>query len=157
MILWFFRHVLYLRQALLGDQTPHYLALGCSVGLVLGLIPKGNLLALLVATVLFSLRLNLAAAMLSTLAFSFIGPLLDPLTDRIGKTLLQADQLRPFWTWLYELPLAPWTYFNNTVVLGSFLLASLTSIPWYFAARWAICQWQDLRADPVPETPQVAN
>ncbi len=68
-------------------------------------------------------------------AVSMIGPLLDPLTHRLGFFLLQYEPLLPVWVELYNLPLVPWTDFNNTVVLGSFVLGLVLFVPAFLASR----------------------
>jgi len=39
------------------------------------------------------------------------------------------------WRWFYELPLAPWTDFNNTIVMGSLILGLLLFYPTYRLTR----------------------
>lgn len=136
MVLWLFKLILCFRQAT-GEFTPRQLALGTAFGLVLGLVPKGNLIAAAIAIVVLSLRLNLAAATVSTLVFSLLGPLLDPLTHGIGTALLENSRLTGIWTQLYRWPFAPWTAFNNTVVLGSLLVGLAAFLPFYFLTKWA--------------------
>src|SRR4029453_10490398 len=102
--------------------SPRQLALGCAFGLLLGLLPKGNLLAAFVALLFFTLRVNLSAGMLSALFISFIAGYFDPINHRLGLLLLNAAPLQPLWKRFYNTPFVPWTRFNNTVVLGSFAL-----------------------------------
>ena len=135
MIIWLVRLVLNFRRMVASDYAPRQLALGCTLGLVMGLVPKGNLLAVAIAIVVLSLRLNLVSAMLSTLVFSFVGPWLDPITHRIGFALLGNESLTSFWTTVYQYPLIPWTYFNNTVVFGSLVLGVAISGPFYFLSK----------------------
>jgi uncharacterized protein (TIGR03546 family) len=115
--------------------------------MMVGLVPKGNLIALLLSMLLLSLRLNLAAGLLAAGIFSWIGMLIDPLTNRLGYSLLSNANLYGFWTWLYNLPLAPWTRFNNTVVLGSLLVGAWLFYPVYEASRWAAEQWRPWAAE----------
>ena len=65
---------------------------------------------------------TLAAAALAAFMFTWLGVLADPVSHRIGLGLLQFSALEAVWTWLYNLPVVPWTAFNNTVVLGSLIL-----------------------------------
>ncbi len=142
-MLWLIRQFLYLRKAITAGDTPRQLAAGVALGMMLGLLPKGNLLAICLSMAICASRVNIAVAMLSALAFSSTGMLADPLTDRLGLMLLKWDVLRPMWTSLYNLPLAPWTAFNNTVVLGSCLLGTLLFYPTY---RLAWLFFERLRA-----------
>jgi len=140
-MIWLIRQLLYLRKAFTARDAPRHVALGFALGMMLGLVPKGNLLAVGLSMVLFASRANIGVAMLSALAFSLLGSLADPLTGRVGLALLSWDVLRPMWTSLYNLPLVPWTAFNNTVVLGSFLLGLLLCYPAYRLA-WRFCEWR---------------
>ncbi len=47
------------------------------------------------------------------------------------------------WTALYNTPLIPFTNFNNTVTLGSFVAWVVTAIPIYFLGRWAIGRYRE--------------
>ena len=53
------------------------------------------------------------------LVVSFLSTFLDPVTNGLGRWLLTMPSLHGFWTHLYNMPVMPWTDFNNTVVLGS--------------------------------------
>jgi uncharacterized protein (TIGR03546 family) len=139
-IIWLFRQVLHARKAFGTHDTPRQLALGFAAGMVLGLLPKGNLLAVGVASAILMTRVNLGTAAIAALAFSVVGHVLDPLTDPLGSFVLSAEALRPTWKRLYDMPLAPWTSFNNTVVLGSFLLGLFLFYPAYATSLAAFCR-----------------
>jgi uncharacterized protein (TIGR03546 family) len=131
MVTWLAKQFHYYYGFLKTHDSPRQLALGVAFGVVLGLIPKGNLLAVLVAMLFFSLRVNLQMGMLTGLIVSFFAALLDPVTERLGHGLLTAPPLQGIWTFFYNTPLVPWTGFNNTVVLGSFVLGWLLFYPAY--------------------------
>jgi uncharacterized protein (TIGR03546 family) len=111
--------------------TPRQLALGVALGMLIGLVPKGNLTAVALTLVLLASRANLGTGMISAAAFSWLGMLADPLSHRIGEALLNCASLQPTWAYLYDLPLAPWSGLNNTVVLGSLLFGLWLSYPAY--------------------------
>ena len=146
MILWSIRQVFHVRSILLAQDSPRRLALGCALGMVLGLLPKGNLLAVGISTVILATRVNLGTAMLAAAVFSLVGAFLDPLTHPMGWSLLNWDTLEPTWTFLYGLPLAPWTSFNNTVVLGSLVAGLLMAYPTYWASYTVFDRWQEASA-----------
>jgi uncharacterized protein (TIGR03546 family) len=118
----FLRPVRFFAQALLLDASPKQLAWGFALGMATGLVPKGNLIAIALMTLLCSLRVNLAAGTMAVFVFSWIGMAVDPVSHSIGEFLLSHAALQSLWTTLYDTPLVPWTAFNNTVVLGSFVL-----------------------------------
>ncbi|RZA18252.1 MAG: hypothetical protein EOP10_21370 [Proteobacteria bacterium] len=84
--------------------------------------------------------------MASSFAFSWIAGafLLDPLMDKLGVYLLRLPSLDHFWTEMAKAPVLPWTQFNNSMVLGSFLLGILT-IPWWAYVAWNLRRRAPLR------------
>ena len=132
---WLSRPLRSLRQALEFGDTPRQLALGVALGVVLGLVPKGNLLCVGLCLLALATRVNLGMTMVAAVVFSLLSPLADPLTHRIGLTLLTWGVMQPVWDVLYNVPLAPWTGFNNTVVLGSLALGLGLLLPTYWVAK----------------------
>lgn len=122
-------------KALIVDATPQQMAMGMAMGMLVGLVPKGNLLAAVLMIILCSLRINLAVGLMSAFVFSWADMLLDPITHQIGLFLLKHDSLQLLWTQMYDASVLPWTDFNNTVVLGSFVLGLGLFGPIYFVSR----------------------
>ncbi|MCP4174638.1 MAG: TIGR03546 family protein [Fuerstiella sp.] len=118
-------------KAFVAESTPGQLALGFALGVLIGFVPKGNLLALVLGVILAGSRANLGIAAATILVVSFISPLLDPVSHQIGTWLLVHPSLNSVWTELYNTPVMPWTAFNNSVVLGSFIVGVVTLYPAY--------------------------
>ena len=118
-----------------GFDTPKQLALGVSLGLIFGLLPKDSLLPYVIGTIALLTNANLLTLIASALFFSWVGPVADPFTHRIGGWLLSLDSLESLWTWLYQVPLMPWTRFENTVEMGSLMLGVLSSCPVYSLSK----------------------
>jgi uncharacterized protein (TIGR03546 family) len=117
-------------------QTPAQIAGGFALGSLLGFSPMLTLQGLVIWLVIFSLNVNLASAFLSVTLCSLFAYLLDPLFHLIGYFLLvQIDGLRPFWTTLYNAPIAPLTRFNNTIVMGSLAVALAAFLPMYIGMK----------------------
>ena len=110
-----------------GFDTPSQLALGVSLGLIVGLLPKDSLLPYAIGAIALLTNANLLTLILSVLFFSWVGPAADPLTHQIGGWVLALDSMESVWAWLYQVPLMPWTRFENTVVMGSLVLGILLS------------------------------
>ena len=127
----FIRPLRVLLQFFAAAGTPRQLALGFALGMVVGLVPKGNLTAVVLVTALLATRVNLGTGMVAAVVFSWVGMLADPLSHRIGLLFLTKQSLQPMWTYLYDLPVVPWTGLNNTVVLGSLLLGAWLFYPVY--------------------------
>lgn len=113
-------------------QTPSQIAGGFAIGSALGLSPMLTLQGIVIWIILLAIDVNLSAALLSLTLFSLVAFLLDPLFHWLGYQLLvNAEALNGFWTWMYNVPVAPLTRFNNTVVMGSFVAALALFIPVY--------------------------
>lgn len=125
-----------------GDSTRR-LALGVSMGMIIGLIPKESLLPYLFFVFLMITTANLLCAVASGFVFTWVGYLMDGFTHKLGGLVLTNDHLESTWAWLYELPLLPWTRFNNTVVLGSLLTAIVLFVPVYLASHWFFTRYGD--------------
>jgi uncharacterized protein (TIGR03546 family) len=109
-----------LLQAFVMESTPRQMSLGLAFGVLVGLVPKGNLLAIVLGTLLASTRVNLAIATLAIVLCSFAALACDSLFDQIGGYILAHASLQSMWTELANMPFMPWTNFNNTIVMGSF-------------------------------------
>ena len=118
--------------ALFAHDTPHQLALGFALGMMLGLMPKGNLIALSMCVLLFSLRVNAGLGFAAVVLFSWAGPLVDPFADKLGLAVLSADSLQGSYAAVFQLPLGPWLGFQNTVVTGSLLVGLYLAYPVYW-------------------------
>ena len=130
----FVRPLRLVADAVAADAGPAPFARGVALGMLVGLVPKENLTAALLAVLLAAVRVNLPAAGLAAVIFSLVGSLADPLTHVVGKSLLTGEWLRGTWASFFQLPLAPWTGLNNTVVLGSLLLGLGLLYPVYRGA-----------------------
>ena len=159
MILWVLRQLLYLRNTFKTQDTARQMAWGLALGMLVGVVPKGNLLAPLLAMSIVATRVNLATAMLGAVGFSLLGSVFDPVSHRIGISLLTADSLRGIWIWLYHLPVVPWTNFNNTVVLGSLLGGLMGAYPCYRLSLPWFEQWRTYldRKQEKQEAPSESN
>jgi uncharacterized protein (TIGR03546 family) len=135
MLMRFFRPFRYVAEIFLAADSPRQLAVGVMLGMMIGLVPKGNLIAVGLLVLLFAVRANLATGTIAAVLFSWMGFLFDPISHRMGHAVLSAQLLQPIWAYLYDLPLVPWTSFNNTVVLGSLMLGICLSYPVYRASR----------------------
>ncbi|MCH9654335.1 MAG: TIGR03546 family protein [Planctomycetes bacterium] len=123
------RSLRFLASALSSANSPRQLALGFSMGMMIGLVPKENLTAVILLFILAGSKVNLCSASLGTIVFSWLAILIDPLSHLIGRSVLLASSLQGFWVSVYEVPLAPWTDFNNTIVMGSLILGLFMFYP----------------------------
>lgn len=122
-------------QGLTSDTDPRQIGAGIALGFLIGLMPKATLTAQLLIVLLMATRVNIPLGLLAALAVSLLNPLLDKVTDPVGYALLTSGALRPLWTKLYNMPIMPWTGFNNTVVPGGLAVGAALLAPVYFAGK----------------------
>jgi uncharacterized protein (TIGR03546 family) len=125
--------------ALLAGDSPRQLAAGFALGMVLGLVPKGNLIALSLCVLVFSLRVNTSLALLAAVAFTWVGAALDPFANKLGMQVLTIASMQATYASIFNLPLGPWFGFNNTVVTGSLLIGLYVAYPVYWVTP-IICE-----------------
>jgi uncharacterized protein (TIGR03546 family) len=125
-----------------SEGTPGQVAAGIAIGSVLGLTPLFNIHNLIIFSLVVLLNVSFGGAMLGWALFVPVGFLLDPVFDAVGRELLLAPSFRPLWTSITNTPIVPYTNFNNTVVLGSFVGWLVLAVPIFFAARYGVARYR---------------
>jgi uncharacterized protein (TIGR03546 family) len=115
--------------ALNANSRPAEIAAGAAFGVLLALVPGGNLLWYAVFVIAFLVKMNLAAMFLVLGLARLAVPLADPVLDALGWLVLTLPPLQPSFTVLARLPVVPWTRFNDTVVMGGFLAGIALWVP----------------------------
>lgn len=123
------RPLQYLWKALTADSSPRQIAWGIALGMLVGIIPKGNLTAWLFGFLLLATRVNLGVGMLTAMAVTAASPLIDPLTHAFGLRLLSLEFVRSCLIRWHDAPFIPWLRLNNTVVVGSTTLGLILLYP----------------------------
>ena len=126
------------------DASPQQIAGGIALGSIIGITPLTSLHNLVVLVLILMVRVNISSALLGVLVFTAFAYVLDPLFNSVGYYLLvDAAFLQPLWTVLYNMPVVPWTKFNNTLTLGSLACALLVFWPLYFLLVWAVVNYRE--------------
>jgi uncharacterized protein (TIGR03546 family) len=125
-----------------SEGTPGQVAAGIMLGAGIGLTPLLSAHNLVLFAAIVLLNVSFGGGMLGLALFTPLGFVLDPLFDRVGLALLSAPALRGLWTDWYNIPLVPYTNFNNSVTLGSFVVWLATMVPIFFLARWGIARYR---------------
>jgi uncharacterized protein (TIGR03546 family) len=131
----FLRPVRILAQALIGNDTPRQSAWGFTLGMMVGLLPKGNLIAIALAMLLCGTKVNRAAGLLGVGLFSYLGWALDDFAHRLGAMVITWQPMQSMLASLYEQPLGPFVGLNNTVVMGQLLVGLYLFYPTYRASH----------------------
>ncbi len=127
-----FKQIFVFFKLLNSENDTRPLATGLALGVVLGFSPLLSLQGVLILMILFLFRIQMGAAFLSAFFFSFVAFLLDPITDHLGRWILENQHLRPLFISMYNTPFVPLTRFNNSIVMGSALLSLGLVIPLFF-------------------------
>jgi uncharacterized protein (TIGR03546 family) len=115
--------------ALNGNVKKSQLAAGFAWGLLLALVPMGNILGIVLFLASFFFRHNHAAKVVSMTLFKLLFPLTGPLIDLLGWEILHIAALQPLFTSLYNMPFVPFTRFYNTLVAGGIVGGIILWIP----------------------------
>lgn len=114
-----------------SDTGTNQLAVGLSLGLILGFAPFISIQTLLVFAIIFIFRVQIGAAFLSAFFFKFVAYLFDQPAHHLGKAVLEMDGLRPLFVSMYNMPIVPMTRFNDSIVMGS-MIVSILLLPFTF-------------------------
>ena len=116
-------------------RTPSQIAWGTAFGVVLGLIPKDNLIVLFLAVALAMFRVNQLAGCIVACALTLVGGLFEPLSHSVGSLLLQQSLVANAIRNIYQFPLLPWTCLDRTIVTGGIVLGLAAMPPTYVVCK----------------------
>lgn len=125
-----------------SEGTPAQVAAGMMLGAGIGLTPLLSAHNLVLFAAIVLLNVSFGGGMLGMALFTPLGFILDPVFDRIGLALLGAPALQTLWTDWYNIPLVPYTNFNNSVTLGGFVFWLVAAVPLYFLGKLAIARYR---------------
>lgn len=133
-----FRTILDVVKTLNSAQKPWQLSLPIFLGVFLGLLPLFNPLHIAIPLLCLFINLNFSVLVASFGAVLAVSTLIDPLLHKVGHGLLTAESLQGFWALLYNLIPVKFTWFYNTVNMGSLVAALVLSVPFFFLANFII-------------------
>ena len=139
------RYIFKLIRAMHSDTDPRQISLGFSLGMIFGLTPFSSPHNLIVLLAILLFRVNISASVLSWGVFSLLAFLLDPVFHQIGIFILTGKGiLAGLWTFLYNMPLIPYTRFNNTIVMGSLIFSILAFYPVYWCGKLLVVKYREI-------------
>ncbi|WP_044412468.1 TIGR03546 family protein [Thiomicrospira microaerophila] len=124
-------------KALNANQYPGQIALSLTLGMLLGLTPFFSPHTLLTILLIFILRVNFAALLVAWTLFTGFAYAFDPLFHQFGLWILSHPSLLELWTQWYNDAFWRFFNFNNTLVIGSVLLAYCFA-PLFFLFSWVM-------------------
>ena len=135
--------------AISSNTRPGAIAHAVSCGVLLGFMPKDNLLWYILFIFILFMNIQRGAYALSILLGAAFTVFLDPLFDSVGYSILTVESVKPYYASLLDIPFVAFTKFNNTVVMGSFACGVAAYIPLYVLARLFVWAWRKYLAEKV--------
>lgn len=135
-------YIVNLIKALNANSKPSQIAASFSIGLLLGFMPKNNLLWYVVFIFFAFVRFYKPAYLIMIGVGSIFASFLDPLFDTLGYAVLTIGKLQGFYGWLLDVPFVGFTKFNNTIVTGSLVFGLICFIPLFVLMIFAIKAWR---------------
>ena len=137
------KQIFQLIKLLISDTGTNQIASGVAAGFILGMAPTFSLQTILVFALIVVFRIQFGAALVSAFFFKFAAFLLDPVFAAMGNSVLEMDGLKALWTTLYNMPIIPFTRFNNSVVMGAGIVSILLSPIVFFASKFLIQKYRE--------------
>jgi uncharacterized protein (TIGR03546 family) len=141
--------------ALNSNVSRGQLAAGMATGILLALVPSGNLLWIALFLVSFMTKANYGMTMLVMGVGKLLAPLVARPLDAVGATLLGVPALRGCFETLYDLPLLPLTRFNNTLVMGGLVVGLLLWLPIFLGCSALIHAYRERLAPKLADSKLV--
>ena len=135
--------------AISSNTRPGAIAHAVSCGVLLGFMPKDNLLWYILFIFILFMNIQRGAYALSILLGAAFTVFLDPLFDSVGYSILTVESMKPYYASLLDIPFVAFTKFNNTVVMGSFVCGVAAYIPLYVLARLFVWAWRKYLAEKI--------
>ncbi|MEM9413184.1 MAG: hypothetical protein AAGA30_18895 [Planctomycetota bacterium] len=116
--------------------TSQQLALGVSLGLMIGLLPKDNLLFAGLLVFLILSGASLVTGALACCTSSYMSSMTQAWAIYIGERLFQLDWFVALLVDFMQLPLAAWTKLDNALVTGELTIGICLFLPFYLVSYW---------------------
>lgn len=137
-----FKNLVKLLKLLNSNSKASQIANSFCIGLLLGFLPKNNLLWFVIFVFFLFVRIHKACYGLMILVGMIIAPSLDPLFHKIGYAVLTFKPLENMYANFLEIPFVGFTRFNNTIVAGSLVGSLIAYIPLFVIVVLFVNVWR---------------
>lgn len=138
------KHFVKLIRALSSNTAPAEIAHAFACGVMLGFLPKGNLLWLILFVFIFFMRIQRGVLVITMFASSMLTIFVDPIFHSVGYKILTAQNLIPFYTKALNVPFVSFLMLHNTVVIGSLVCSLAIYIPLFIVAMVFVWLWRKI-------------
>ncbi|MCX8093598.1 MAG: TIGR03546 family protein [Candidatus Goldbacteria bacterium] len=105
-----------------SQADPSQIAIGAILGLFAAFLSPAFFNVIFIFLIALLLNCNFGVFFVCTGLFKILTMGVDPIGDIIGKWILTQDFLLPLWKTLSQIPILTLTNFNNTVIMGNFII-----------------------------------
>lgn len=120
-----------------SEADPSEIALGAILGLFGAYLSPAPLNLVIIIIAAFIIKCNLGVFFLCLGLFKALTFATDPMADIIGLKILTLPAFEAPFTALSAIPIAAFTGFNNSVIMGSFILAlALSPLAWFVTVKF---------------------
>ena len=135
------KNLLNILKVLVDNTSPKQITWSLVLGIGLGISPFLSIQFFLILIVLLLFNIQFSLALSSSFFFKLLMSLPTSLFDYLGEAVLTNKSLQPYFEKMMNTPLIPYTNFNNTIVMGSFIvyifsLPALYLITYFFVKRY---------------------
>lgn len=135
-------YIVKLLKAFNANVKPSQIASSFCIGLLLGFMPKSNLLWYILMVFFAFVRINKPGYFIMMIVGSIFASYLDPLFDYVGYAVLTFEPLQDFYANLLDIPFVGFTKFNNTIVCGSLVCGLIAYVPLFFIMIGIVKLWR---------------
>ncbi len=139
-----FKYIKSFFKALNANSHPGDIAHAVSLGLLLALVPKLNLLWVFLFFLTMFIRMNKGAFFLTLILLAFVVPFFDGLLDSLGYAVLTLSPLQSLFQKMYNTPFIGLTRFNNTIVTGALVAGLALYIPCYLLLVGLVTRYRNV-------------
>ena len=114
-----------------GAQSSWQVALAIVFGMISAFLPLFTIINLILIIIAFSLNIPIVIFLFSSALFSILAAFLDPVFASVGYEILTNISLNNIFTSMYNQAVFLWSSYNNTIVMGSFIVSLILFYPSY--------------------------
>ena len=130
-------------KALNSDYSPAQISLAVCLGMIIGLTPLGSAHNAIVLLFVLMVRVNLGIFSVSLVLFSGLAYLIDPLSESFGFWLLHLAAFEDLWASLYQVGVWRLLEYNNSLVIGSFIVSMLLTPLVFMGTKVLVVQYRE--------------
>ncbi|MFC1485194.1 TIGR03546 family protein [bacterium] len=119
-----------------SNASAAQISFGFSFGVIWGFLPVLSIQWFLFLFISIMVNINLGMFFIAAALAKILALLISFFAHKIGSfALIDLKFLKGFWTFLYNIPVVPFTKFNNTVVMGNLIISVILAVACFFLVK----------------------